>query len=86
MVEDRSALALLADAKDVPQDEVEHLSRLLPKAVGGDEENLREREAYKTHIEDEFRLQQAEDMVWDGEARSLNEAFDLLEQREGARD
>jgi len=29
---------------------------------------------------------QAEDMVWDGEARSLNEAFDLLEQREGARD
>jgi hypothetical protein len=24
--------------------------------------------------------------VWDGEARTLNEAFELLEQREGARD
>jgi hypothetical protein len=24
--------------------------------------------------------------VWDGEARTLNEAFQLLEQREGARD
>ena len=86
VVEDRHTLMEFAAAKGVPRKAAEAAAGLLPAAGAAEADKIREAALYEAHVEEELRLQQAEDMVWDGEARSLNEAFDLLRQREGARD
>ena len=85
-VEDRETLTLLADARGAPRSRAAELAPLLPRAGVREREKRSAREEFERHVDDEYRLQQAEDMVWDGEARNLNEAFAILQARESSRD
>ena len=85
-VEDRETLALVAQGKEVAQTDVAALEARLPALNAEDEQRRKGRVEWEEHVAEEYRLQQAEDMVWDGEARSLNEGLHLLALREHARD
>ena len=85
-VEDRETLTLLADARGASRRRAAELAPLLPRAGVREREKRSAREEYERHVDEEYRLQQAEDMVWDGEARNLNEAFAILQARESSRD